>query len=67
MFEEDEKKALRCFDCKGALELIEYDSKKSIKIMRCKTCGLNHLYQKGLLGDWKLVKAAKSSKPSRDY
>jgi hypothetical protein len=49
----------KCFDCSGALELIELDIQKNRKIMKCQNCSLLHYYKKDLFGRWKLLKVTK--------
>lgn len=60
MTEEKKRKHTgECYDCGGALELVEVDRKKNTKIMKCQECGLLHHYKRGFFGGWKLVKATK--------
>ena len=59
MFKTEKKHNGTCYDCGGQLEVIEVNVKKSTKVMKCKTCGLFHLYTKGLVGGWSLRKATK--------
>jgi hypothetical protein len=49
----------KCYDCGGSLELVEFDVKKSTRIMSCQECGLYHFHKRELFGGWKLLKVSK--------
>lgn len=49
----------KCYDCEGALELVEFDVRKGTRIMRCQECGMYHFQKKDLFGGWKLLKVSK--------
>lgn len=56
----EKKHTGKCFDCRGPLELVEFDFEKKGRIMRCQECGLFHVYRKDFLGNWKLLKVTKN-------
>ena len=61
MNEKQRTYAGKCIDCGGELELYEIDFEKKRKILRCKNCGLFHVYKLNFWGKWKLVKAGRVS------
>ena len=62
----EKKRSSGCYNCGGKLEVIEANLKKETKIMKCQDCGLFHLYNKGLMGNWKLLKVTKDPSHSFD-
>jgi hypothetical protein len=55
----EKKHTGKCYDCGGPLELVEFDFKRTVRIMRCQKCGLFHIHKKDFLGSWKLLKVTK--------
>jgi len=46
MIEKKRKHTGKCIDCSSVLELVEFDARKSTRILRCQECGLLHHYKK---------------------
>ena len=57
--EQKRKHAGECIDCRGQTELVEFDVRKRMRILRCQKCGLLHLYRKTIFGGWKFLKATR--------
>ena len=60
----EKKHTGKCYDCGGALVLVESDFRKGKRIMQCQTCGLFHFHKKDFIGNWKLLKVSKNLQSS---
>lgn len=49
-----------CQDCGQTLKLLEIDTKRGLKVQKCRNCGMLHFYKKNRRGKWQLLKATVS-------